>query len=73
MALWHRLWCVPVDRSTVRETVGGVLGFRCECGHWEPAVARSASERERLTVTAPAHERLVTRKRRRLFFERRAS
>lgn len=73
MTWWHRLWCVSLDRSSVRETVGGVLGFRCECGHWEPVIARSQAERERLTVTAPAHARLVTRKRRRLFFERRVS
>jgi len=45
---WHSLWCHFVDRDVLRDTVKGVPGYRCSCGHWEPAVSRSTEERARI-------------------------
>lgn len=50
-------WCQLFNRNTVRETVDEILGYRCECGHWEPLIHRSEAERAMLIVTKPAHER----------------
>lgn len=46
---WHSLWCHFVDAAVLRDTVRGVPGYRCSCGHWEPAVSRSTEERARIT------------------------
>lgn len=72
MSLWHDLWCRFLDRNTVRETVDGVLGFRCDCGEWTPAVTRTPEERERFASIRPAHETLVIRKKRKPLFRRSA-
>ena len=44
------------ERDVIRETVDGVRGFRCACGHWEPIIQRTEAERKALDVTPPAHE-----------------
>jgi hypothetical protein len=46
---WHSLWCHFVGADVLRDTVAGVPGYRCACGHWEPAVSRSSEERARIT------------------------
>lgn len=52
--IWHRLVCIPLNRNAIRETVDGVLGFRCGCGLWRPVMERHESER--LNSPRPAHE-----------------
>lgn len=64
--VWHRVWCLPMERNTIRETVDGVLGYRCGCGHWAAVVTRHPDDLM-AAVPRPAHERYrVTRRRLRL-------
>ncbi len=57
MSHWHLF-----ERNVIRETVDGIKGFRCECGHWEPIIRRSDDELAERIVTAPAHERYAVSK-----------
>lgn len=50
-------FCIMFGRNTVRETVDGVLCYRCECGHVEPLIRRSDAERAKMVTMKPAHER----------------
>ncbi len=59
--LWHRVVCIPFNRSALRETVGGVLGFRCPCGLWRPVVARYQDELMS-AVPRPSHEQLKAKR-----------